>query len=203
MLVPQASQRPTRGFGARRWCLGTTAPAGRKRASPATSKRPTGASTGRPSSRWGRFGSWWTYSPVTRRVSTSIRVRTGSSWMSSQPPERPRSLLLHGAGLDFYALYFGARVVTFVDTSAQALDLCRENARLNGLAGGAFVRADAFNFLKSATEEYELIVLDPPSFIKSKKKLREGEKGYIDLHKKALKNSPAMGTSSPFPAPTT
>ena len=50
------------------------------------------------------------------------------------------------------------------------------------------MRADAFTFLKEATEEYELIVLDPPSFIKSKKKLREGEKGYIDLHKKAMRN---------------
>ncbi len=31
------------------------------------------------------------------------------------------------------------------------------------------------------------MVLDPPSFIKSKKKIKEGEKGYIDLHKKALR----------------
>ncbi len=97
-------------------------------------------------------------------------------------------LFCYTGGFGLHALYFGARAVTFVDTSAQALDLCRENVRLNGLAGGAFVRADAFTFLKEATEEYEVIVLDPPSFIKSKKKLREGEKGYIDLHKKALKD---------------
>ncbi len=97
-------------------------------------------------------------------------------------------LFCYTGGFGLHALYFGARAVTFVDASAQALDLCRENARLNGLGGGVFVRADAFDFLKSATEEYEVIVLDPPSFIKSKKKLREGEKGYIDLHKKALKN---------------
>ena len=97
-------------------------------------------------------------------------------------------LFCYTGGFGLHALYFGARAVTFVDTSAQALDLCRENVRLNGLKGGAFVRADAFTFLKEATEEYEVIVLDPPSFIKSKKKLKEGEKGYIDLHKKALKD---------------
>ncbi len=96
-------------------------------------------------------------------------------------------LFCYTGGFGLHALYFGARAVTFVDASAQVLDMCRENARLNGLAGGTFVRADAFDFLKSATEEYEVIVLDPPSFIKSKKKLKEGEKGYIDLHKKALK----------------
>jgi len=44
-------------------------------------------------------------------------------------------------------------------------------------AGAAFARADGFDFLKNVTGEHELIVLDPPSFIKSKKKLREARKG--------------------------
>jgi 23S rRNA (cytosine1962-C5)-methyltransferase len=78
--------------------------------------------------------------------------------------------------------------VTFVDASAQALELCKENARLNGLRGGDFVRADCFDFLKEEKASHEVIVLDPPSFIKSKKKLKEGEKGYIALHKKALRH---------------
>jgi 23S rRNA (cytosine1962-C5)-methyltransferase len=103
------------------------------------------------------------------------------------PGKNVLDLFCYTGGFGLHALYYGARAVTFVDASAQALDLCKENARLNGLAGGVFVRADAFDFLKEAAEEYEVIVLDPPSFIKSKKKLREGEKGYIDLHKKALK----------------
>ena len=42
-------------------------------------------------------------------------------------------------------------------------------------------------FLKNSTEAYDVIVLDPPSFIKSRKRTKEGEKGYIDLHKKALR----------------
>ena len=53
--------------------------------------------------------------------------------------------------------------------------------------GASFVKGDAFDYLKESTEAHDLIVLDPPSFIKSKKKIREGEKGYIDLHKKALR----------------
>ncbi len=90
-------------------------------------------------------------------------------------------------GFGLYALHAGARSVTFVDASSQALDLCKENMRLNGLTGGRFVKADAFDFIKDSPELYDLVVLDPPSFIKSKKKLKEGERGYIDLNKKALR----------------
>ena len=90
-------------------------------------------------------------------------------------------------GFGLHALHSGAKAATFVDVSAQALDLCKENLKLNGLTGGRFVKADGFDFLKNATDAYDLIVLDPPSFIKSKKKLKEGERGYIDLNKKALR----------------
>ncbi len=90
-------------------------------------------------------------------------------------------------GFGLYALHFGAKSVAFVDASAQALDICRENMKLNGLKGGEVIKADTFDFLKEANEAYDLIVLDPPSFIKSKKKIKEGERGYIDLNRKALR----------------
>jgi 23S rRNA (cytosine1962-C5)-methyltransferase len=90
-------------------------------------------------------------------------------------------------GFGLYALYFGARSATFVDSSAKALELGRENMRLNNLSGGEFVRADVFDFLKGTDQLYELMVLDPPSFIKSRKKIKEGERGYIDLNKRALR----------------
>ena len=90
-------------------------------------------------------------------------------------------------GFGLYALYFGARSVTFVDSSARALELGQENMKLNKLSGGEFVKADVFDFLKASDHDYDLMILDPPSFIKSRKKVKEGEKGYIDLHKKALR----------------
>jgi 23S rRNA (cytosine1962-C5)-methyltransferase len=103
-------------------------------------------------------------------------------------------LFSYTGGFGVHALYFGARSVTFVDASAQALELCRENVKLNRLSGIiGFERADAFDFLRNAGNRHDLIVLDPPSFIKSKKKVKEGEKGYIDLHKKALRNLPETG----------
>ncbi len=96
-------------------------------------------------------------------------------------------------GFGLYALHYGATSVTFVDASAQALDLCRENLKLNHLKGAEFVRGDGFDFLKNAADPYDVIVLDPPSFIKSKKKLKEGERGYIDLNKKALRKLTSDG----------
>jgi len=90
-------------------------------------------------------------------------------------------------GFGLYGLYFGARSATFVDASLEALDMCKENVKLNNLKGAAFVKADAFDFLKNSTEVYDIVVLDPPSFIKSKKRTKEGERGYIDLHKKAIR----------------
>ena len=71
--------------------------------------------------------------------------------------------------------------------------MCRENLKLNNLKGAAFVRSDGFEFLKNSTEAYDVIVLDPPSFIKSRKRTKEGEKGYIDLHKKALRRVRGRG----------
>jgi 23S rRNA (cytosine1962-C5)-methyltransferase len=58
---------------------------------------------------------------------------------------------------------------------------------LNGLNGIEFVRQDGFDFLKQTDNSYDVIILDPPAFIKSRKKLRDGERGYIDLNKRALR----------------
>ncbi len=90
-------------------------------------------------------------------------------------------------GFGLYALYYGAREVVFVDASERALELARENVRLNGLGAANFVRGDVFDFLKETGRPFDTIILDPPSFIKSKKKVKEGERGYIDLHRKALR----------------
>ena len=103
------------------------------------------------------------------------------------PGRKVLDLFSYSGGFGLHALHFGARSATFVDASAQALDLCKENCKLNGLKGAVFVRSDGFEFLKNSSEEYDLMVLDPPSFIKSRKKVKEGERGYIDLNKKALR----------------
>jgi 23S rRNA (cytosine1962-C5)-methyltransferase len=84
----------------------------------------------------------------------------------------------------------GAARVDCVDASGAALHLAAENARLNGVADRmAFVREDAFEFLRRAREErrhYDVVVLDPPAFIKRKKDAAQGLEAYRRLNQAAL-----------------
>ncbi|HAR95267.1 MAG TPA: hypothetical protein DCR97_04805 [Deltaproteobacteria bacterium] len=103
------------------------------------------------------------------------------------PGARVLDLFSYTCGFGLHACLWGARSVTCVDTSESALGAGRRNMELNGLNGIEFVRQDGFDFLKQTDNSYDVIILDPPSFIKSRKKLREGERGYIDLNKRALR----------------
>jgi len=96
-----------------------------------------------------------------------------------------------------HAAHWGAANVTAVDRSAPALEGARENARENGLEGGIlFQRADVLSFLKSlppGNGSFDVIVLDPPPFSKSRKQAQEAFKGHLNLHKWALRCLPHEG----------
>ncbi|MGQ9921391.1 MAG: class I SAM-dependent rRNA methyltransferase [Desulfobacca sp.] len=82
-----------------------------------------------------------------------------------------------------------ARRVTAVEASAFSLQVAEENARLNGLANIHWVQANVFDFLKkavSAGQQYDLIILDPPAFAKSRADRQAAVKGYRDLNRRAL-----------------
>ncbi|MFQ5735410.1 MAG: class I SAM-dependent rRNA methyltransferase [Thermodesulfobacteriota bacterium] len=76
--------------------------------------------------------------------------------------------------------------VTGVDASEGAVAQARRNAELNGLADSCeFVKANVFDFVKkdlAAGAAYDMIVLDPPAFVKSKSKVREGLRSYRELN---------------------
>jgi 23S rRNA (cytosine1962-C5)-methyltransferase len=83
----------------------------------------------------------------------------------------------------------GAAEVTAVEESASSLANARRNAERNGLAVN-WVEQDVFAFLRAAEKngaEYDLIVLDPPSFTKTKGGLRDALRGYRELHVRAFK----------------
>lgn len=84
----------------------------------------------------------------------------------------------------------GAREVIGVDGSAAALELAQENARLNRVEHKVrFIQADVFEFLKQIRQEglrFDLIILDPPAFIKRRKDIAQGIEGYRRLHKLAM-----------------
>ncbi len=80
--------------------------------------------------------------------------------------------------------------VTAVDSSAQALEALDENARLNSLKNIGTQEGNVFDILKSFQKEarqFDLIVLDPPAFAKSKKDLQDAIRGYIDINFRAMK----------------
>lgn len=87
-------------------------------------------------------------------------------------------------GFGLYAASKGAGPVTLVDQSAVALKTARENVILNGMNNVDFVRADAFDYLAREAKQgkrYDLVVLDPPSFTKTKGAKGGALKGYRRL----------------------
>lgn len=88
----------------------------------------------------------------------------------------------------------GAKHVIAVDSSARALELARENAKLNGVAERiTFIESEAFEFLRRWRESFELIALDQPAFIKRRRDLEVGQEGYRRLNRLALKRLAGEG----------
>ncbi len=89
------------------------------------------------------------------------------------------------------AALHGAREVLCVDASAEALDQVAMNAGLNGVRERvATLRGDAFAVLKElrdAGEQFDVVVVDPPAFIKRKKDMRAGVEAYQRLNQLALR----------------
>lgn len=85
----------------------------------------------------------------------------------------------------------GAAKVVCLDSSTPALEGVMDNARLNGVeASVSTLCADAFEGLQQlqqAGERFDLIILDPPAFIKRKKDQGPGEHAYSRLNREAMK----------------
>ena len=92
----------------------------------------------------------------------------------------------------------GAKHVTAVDISASSLQVAAENRALNGLDDRIdFVEADVFDLLPKLMEEkkkeYDMIILDPPAFTKSRKTVASAERGYKEINYRAMKLLPRGG----------
>jgi 23S rRNA (cytosine1962-C5)-methyltransferase len=89
-----------------------------------------------------------------------------------------------------HAASFGARSVLGLDISAGAIAQAERNATLNGVADRAcFEECDAFERLRSLKHEgrsFDVIVMDPPAFVKSRKNIAEATKGYLTVNRRAL-----------------
>ena len=91
-----------------------------------------------------------------------------------------------------FALHLASRAdhVTALDVSAHALTRAEENFRRNGFANGAFVEANAFEYLKAKERErtrFDTIVLDPPAFAKTRAALPAAIRGYKEINLRAMR----------------
>lgn len=90
-----------------------------------------------------------------------------------------------------HAARAGAREVVGVDESAKAIRWATDQAKDNGLDQVCqFTPSDVFDFLKEADtrhERFDCIILDPPAFVKSRSKVREGLEGYWEINRRAMR----------------
>ncbi len=93
-------------------------------------------------------------------------------------------------GFGLYAAAFGAKSVVGVDISDDAIMRATTNAAINKLNNIFFHKNDVFEFLAKAVTEktrYDIVILDPPSFTKSKKTISTAIKGYKEINTNGLK----------------
>ena len=85
----------------------------------------------------------------------------------------------------------GAAHVTGVDASELGVNQARENAALNGLQDRVeFVCADVFDLLprlEKQGEKYDVVILDPPAFTKSRSSIKKAVKGYREINLRGMK----------------
>ncbi|AOE82765.1 class I SAM-dependent rRNA methyltransferase [Pseudomonas sp. TCU-HL1] len=105
--------------------------------------------------------------------------------------KRVLDLFSYIGGWGVQAAAFGATEVFCVDASGFALDGVERNATLNGVAEQVTcVEGDVFEALKelkAAEERFDVVVADPPAFIKRKKDLKNGEAAYRRLNEQAMR----------------
>ena len=94
----------------------------------------------------------------------------------------------HTGGFALNAAKGGAKSVTAVDVSKTALDQGYCNAKQNALEDKIrFVQADVFEYLKEIKRgEFDLIILDPPAFTKSRRTVDHAYQGYLEINERAM-----------------
>ena len=96
----------------------------------------------------------------------------------------------HNGSFALHAAKYGARDVLGVDISEEALVIARENAQLNGLDQVHFEAHNCFDHLRELTdakEKFDLVILDPPAFTKTRAAVPGALRGYKEINLRGLK----------------
>ena len=122
----------------------------------------------------------WFYDQTDNRAAVARYVPRGA---------RVLDVCSYAGGWALSLLRAGATEATCLDASQAALDAATANAAANGLAVRA-VRGDAFEqlaALHAAGERFDVVVVDPPAFVKRRKDLPQAEAAYRKLNQLALR----------------
>ncbi|NPV27114.1 MAG: class I SAM-dependent rRNA methyltransferase [Firmicutes bacterium] len=94
-------------------------------------------------------------------------------------------------GFSVHAAKYGAAQVLGFDISEEAVEMARRNAALNGYQDICSFEAvnvfDALRELERRGEKYDVVILDPPAFVKSRKALEGAIRGYKEINLRAMK----------------
>lgn len=107
------------------------------------------------------------------------------------PGKRVLDCFTHTGSFALNAAVSGAREVLGVDASEPGIAQARENAALNGVSDTvSFLCADVFELLpqlEAKGEKYDVVILDPPAFTKSRNSVKNAVKGYREINMRGLK----------------
>lgn len=95
----------------------------------------------------------------------------------------------HTGGFALSAAMVAEKVIG-IDASQLAIDQATRNSELNGFRNTEFIVADVFDYLiemEQKKEKFDVIILDPPAFTKSKNSLKNASKGYKEINYRAMK----------------
>jgi 23S rRNA (cytosine1962-C5)-methyltransferase len=126
---------------------------------------------------------------------TGVYLDQQSSWEVVAGMVRPGMRVLdafcHLGGFGLHALAAGATEAVLLDSSAASLGGARQAAEWAGSAARIrCVEDNAFGYLKGAdgaNERFDLIVLDPPTFTRTRAAVPQALRGYKEIHLRALK----------------
>lgn len=97
----------------------------------------------------------------------------------------------HTGSFALHAGHYGASAVTGVDISEYACSFASKNAKLNGLDSTVqFITANAFDLLSEESrsgKKYDVIILDPPAFTKTRGAVDNALRGYKEINLRAMK----------------
>ena len=151
----------------------------------------------------------WVQSPLTHRIDLLSGQKTGlyldqlanhQAVAALAPGARVLDAFSHQGGFALACAVAGAQTVAAIDSSESAVQAGRATAAAAGLEVEWNVR-NAFDALKEFEkrgDQYELIILDPPSFTKGKGSLQSALRGYKELHLRALRMLGSGGRLATF-----